>query len=130
VGGFYVGQKDTIISLLRQNGVMTQGALTETMYGDKHHTPNIYSALMSLVNAGVVIRTGHNLSYYSLDGVTVIKPAPKATTSKREYRDVSSDVINNETLNEASVKTGDFHSFKAQYNGSKPPRFLLPFDYH
>jgi hypothetical protein len=85
---------------------------------------------MSLVNVGVVIRTGHNLSYYSLDGVTVIKPAPKATTSKREYRDVSSDVINNETLNEASVKTGDFHSFKAQYNGSKPPRFLLPFDYH
>lgn len=97
-----MGQKDTIISLLRQNGVMTQGALAETMYGDKHHTPNIYSALMSLVNAGVVVRTGHNPSYYSLDGVAVIKPAPKATTSKREYRDVSSDVINNETLNEAS----------------------------
>lgn len=98
-----MGQKDTIIFLLRQNGVMTQGALAEAMYGDKHHTPNIYSALMSLVNSGIVFRTGQNPAYYSLDGVVDVKPAQKATTSKRTYRDVSGDVINNETLNEAAA---------------------------
>lgn len=58
-----MGQKDTIISLLQQNGIMTQGALAEAMYGDKHHMPNIYSALMSLVNAGVVLRTGKTLHF-------------------------------------------------------------------
>lgn len=31
-----MGQKDTIISLLQQNGIMTQGALAEAMYGDKY----------------------------------------------------------------------------------------------
>lgn len=98
-----MGQKDTIISLLQQNGIMTQGALAEAMYGDKHHMPNIYSALMSLVNAGVVLRTGQNPAFYSLGGVVDIKPVQKPSTTKKTYRDVSGDVINNEALDEASA---------------------------
>ena len=98
-----MGQKDTILFLLQQNGVMTQGALAEAMYGDKHHTPNIYSALMSLVSAGVILRTGQNPAYYSLSGIIDIKPMQKSNTSKRTYRDVSGDVINDKTLNEVSA---------------------------
>ena len=98
-----MGQKDTIISLLQQRGVLTQGALAEAMYGDKNHMPNIYSALMSLVNAGVVLRTGQNPAYYSLVGGAEIKPIEKTSASKKTYRDVSGDVISNETLDEASA---------------------------
>jgi hypothetical protein len=98
-----MGQKDTIISLLQQRGVLTQGALAEAMYGDKNHMPNIYSALMSLVNAGVVLRAGQNPAYYSLVGGAEIKPIEKTSTSKKTYRDVSGDVISNETLDEASA---------------------------
>lgn len=98
-----MGQKETIVSLLQQQGVMTQGALAEAMYGDKHHMPNIYSALMSLVNAGVVLRAGQNPSYYSLNGAVEIKPVQRTNTSKKVYRNVSSDVISNETLDEASA---------------------------
>ena len=36
-----MGQKDTIISLLQQNGIMTQGALAEAMYGDKRYFSDI-----------------------------------------------------------------------------------------
>ena len=98
-----MGQKETIVSLLQQQGIMTQGALAEAMYGDKHHMPNIYSALMSLVNAGVVLRAGQNPSYYSLNGAVEIKPVQRTNTSKKVYRNVSSDVISNETLDEASA---------------------------
>ncbi len=98
-----MSQKDTIISLLQQNDVMTQGTLAEAMYGDKHHTPNIYAALMSLVNAGTVLRTGQNPAYYSLNGAVSIQPVYKTSTPKKTYRDVSGDVINNETLDQASA---------------------------
>ena len=37
---------------------MTQLALTEAIYGDKNHGPNIYGALKGLVNSGIVLRTG------------------------------------------------------------------------
>lgn len=36
-----MSQKGDIINLLKSNGAMTQGALAETMYGDKNHGPNI-----------------------------------------------------------------------------------------
>ncbi len=35
---------------------MTQGELAEAIYGDSFHTPNIYSALMGLVNEKVIMR--------------------------------------------------------------------------
>ena len=43
-----MSQKETIVDLLRKNGVMTQGDLAESIYGDKGHSPNIYSALDEL----------------------------------------------------------------------------------
>ena len=98
-----MGQKDTIISLLQQQGVMTQGALAEAIYGDKNHMPNIYASLMALVKTGIVHRTGEKPAYYSLDGTAAIKPKETAEKAKKTYRDVSGDVISNETLDEASA---------------------------
>ena len=98
-----MSQKDTIISLLQQHGEMTQGALAEAMYGDKNHMPNIYASLMALVKAGIVHRTGEKPAYYSLVGTAAIKPIETARKAKKTYRDVSNDVISNETLDEASA---------------------------
>lgn len=53
-----MGQKETIVDLLKINETMTQLALAEAIYGDKNHGPNIYGALMGLVNSGIVLRTG------------------------------------------------------------------------
>ena len=60
-----MGQKETIVDLLKTNGTMTQLALAEAIYGDKNHGPNIYGALMGLVNSGAVLRTGSQPAYYS-----------------------------------------------------------------
>ena len=98
-----MSQIDTIISLLQQHGEMTQGALAEAMYGDKNHMPNIYASLMALVKAGIVHRTGEKPAYYSLVGTAAIKPIETARKAKKTYRDVSDDVISNETLDEASA---------------------------
>ena len=98
-----MGQKNTIISLLQQHGKMTQGALAEAMYGDKNHMPNIYASLMALVKTGTVHRTGEKPAYYSLVGTAAIKPFETARKVKKTYRDVSGDVICNETLDEASA---------------------------
>lgn len=48
-----------LVSLLRVNGIMTQGELAEAIYGDKLHTPNIYSALMSLVGSNRISDQEH-----------------------------------------------------------------------
>ena len=69
-----MGQKETIVNLLKTNDIMTQGALAEAIYGDKSHGPNIYAALTGLVKSGVVLRIGSNPSYYSLSGGEVIIP--------------------------------------------------------
>lgn len=96
-----MSQKEDIINLLKSNGAMTQGALAETMYGDKNHGPNIYAALIALVNTGVVLRTGSNPSYYSLSGVEAVIPERVSKSAKKEYRDVSVDVITNASIEEA-----------------------------
>lgn len=64
--------KEIIINLLKINGTMTQGALAEAMYGDKKHSPNIYTALSGLVTDRVILRTGRQPSYYSLSGREVV----------------------------------------------------------
>lgn len=93
--------KETLIDLLETNGTMTQGALAELVYGDKKHSPGIYAALMALVNSGVVNRTGSNPAYYSLTDTDIIIPPKKQPLSKKEYRDVTDDVITNEAMEEA-----------------------------
>lgn len=95
-----MGQKETIVDLLKTNGTMTQLALAEAIYGDKNHGPNIYGALMGLVNSGVVLRTGSQPAYYSLTGADIVIPE-KVTQPKKGVRDVSGDEITNETIEEA-----------------------------
>lgn len=95
-----MGQKETIVDLLKTNGTMTQLALAEAIYGDKNHGPNIYGALMGLVNSGVVLRTGSQPTYYSLSGADIVIPE-KVTQPKKGVRDISGDEITNETIEEA-----------------------------
>ena len=97
-----MGQKETIVNLLNTYGTMTQRALAEAIYGDKNHGPNIYAALMGLVNSGAVLRTGSNPSYYSLSGVDIIIPE-KPVQTKKGYRDVTGDAITNEAMEEAEA---------------------------
>lgn len=96
-----MSQKETLIDLLETNGTMTQGALAELVYGDKKHSPGIYAALMALVNSGVVNCTGSNPAYYSLTDTDIIIPPKKQPLSKKQYRDVTDDVITNEAMEEA-----------------------------
>ena len=95
-----MGQKEQIIELLTNNGVMTQVDLSEGVYGDRKHSSAIYASLMSLVEKGVVLRTGSNPSYYSLSGEEVEIPQTQSKSTK-EYRDVSGDVITNESIEAA-----------------------------
>lgn len=95
-----MGQKETIVDLLKTNGTMTQLALAEAIYGDKNHGPNIYSVLMGRVNSGAVLRTGSQPAYYSLSGADIVIPE-KVTQPKKGVRDVSGDEITNETIEEA-----------------------------
>lgn len=70
-----MSQKKRIISLLQVNGIMTQGELAEAIYGDKLHTPNIYSALMSLVNSNNITRSGSHPARYSLSETPISEQA-------------------------------------------------------
>ena len=103
-----MGQKEMIISLLKSNGFMTQAELAYTMYGEKGHAPNIYSALSGLVSAGLVVRTGNNPSYYFQSGVEFISPTKKVKT-KKGIRNVTDVIITNATIEdvEAMVEATD-----------------------
>ena len=97
-----MSQKDDIIESLRINPVMTQLELSEALYGDRKHGPNIYGALTSLVSNNIVTRTGSNPSYYSLGDVDFASSIIiTKNTLKTKYRDVSKDIINNDTLEES-----------------------------
>lgn len=93
-----MSQKLTIIKLL-EDRPMTQGELSLAIYNDNKHMPSIYSALMSLVDSGIVIRTGSHPSVYSLSGVEVLMPVKVTPLKKnKSYIDVQ---ITNETIEEA-----------------------------
>lgn len=98
-----MSQRDSIIALLQNHEALTQSALAEYMYRDKQHTPNIYSALKNLVKSGVVYQIGSNPAFYSLNSTAEIQPAVNASKKKKEYRDVSGDIISNDTLDEVSA---------------------------
>lgn len=95
-----MGQKETIVDLLKTNGTMTQLDLAEAIYDDRKHGPNIYGALMGLVDTGVVLRTGSQPAYYSLTGADIVIPE-KVVQPKKGVRDISGDEITNETIEEA-----------------------------
>lgn len=96
-----MSQKEKIISLLQLNGIMTQSELAEAIYGDKLHTPNIYSSLMSLVTNNNVIRSGANPARYSLNGTPVSKQAimkKKNSLPKSEITEVQQDKAQQKTV--------------------------------
>lgn len=92
----------TKISELLKNKPMTQGELAFVIYGDNRHVPNIYSALMSLVNEGHVIRTGSNPSLYSLVGTEI--PIPEKTNKMKKNRSHIDVIITNELIEEAHIR--------------------------
>lgn len=77
-----MGRKETIVSLLQTNGTMTQSELAKAIYGDRFHTSNIYTALMSLVSSNIVARTEAYPAKYSLNGIPV-----ERQTSVSKYTD-------------------------------------------
>lgn len=93
-----MGQKEKIINILKTNGAMTQGSLAESIYNDKLHGPNIYNALMSLVEKEIVVRKGSNPSYYVLSNADIDITVNKTKDTKK-IRDVSGDLITNESIN-------------------------------
>ena len=95
-----MGQKEDIVNLLNVNSTMTQGALAEAIYGDKKHSPNIYAALKAMVDKGIIVRTGNNPSYYSMSDGEIKLPEKTKQPNKKEMRDVSGDVISNESIEE------------------------------
>jgi len=96
-----VSQKTELLELLK-NKPMTQGELAFSIYGDNKHMPNIYSALMSLVKDGYVVRTGRNPSFYSLTGLEFSLPA-KTKKSKKD-RSLIDVIITNELIEDAHRK--------------------------
>lgn len=97
-----MSQKEMIVNLLKSNESMTQGDLAAAIYGDKNHSSNIYASLTGLVKKGIVLRTGSSPSYYSLTGVKVIR-SENSVRGPKKYRDVSDDVISNETMEEIEL---------------------------
>lgn len=95
-------QKDKIINLLKENEVMTQKELAEAIYGDKKHASYIYSSLMNLVNIGTVLRAGSNPAYYSIYETGNLV-SEKISQRRKEYRDISNDIISNEAMEEAEL---------------------------
>ncbi|MBQ3257597.1 MAG: hypothetical protein IJA67_09305 [Oscillospiraceae bacterium] len=78
-----MGVKENILAQLRVKGSMTQLDLSEAIYGDRKHGPNVYPALMSLVSSGAVLRKGANPARYSLSG-NAEPPTAAVTAPKRE----------------------------------------------
>lgn len=74
-----MNQKEQLITLLKDNSVMTQGQLAEAIYADKNHGPAIYASLMKLVESGIVIRSGSHPAYYSLSGSDIVIPQKEST---------------------------------------------------
>ncbi len=98
-----MSQKEEILALLQNGQALTQTQVAEAVYGDRKHTPHVYSALQSLVKEGVVIRKGAKPALYSLSDVSSTVPiSAPAVKGKKQPRDVSHDVISNETLDKAS----------------------------
>lgn len=55
------------------------------------------------MNNGVVVRVGNHPSYYSLSGAEIIIPEKTKQLSKKEWRDVTKDIITNETIEEVEA---------------------------
>lgn len=89
-----IKQKEKIVLLLRAGSAMTQGELAEAMYGDSFHTPNIYSALMGLVNEKVIMRLDGYPARYSIYGTSAIQQTARQDCAEQ----ASCDEIKHQTM--------------------------------
>ena len=102
-----MGQREKIISLLQNGNAMTPKELAERIYHGDYQMQYVYMLLHSLERDGVVTRTDSRPAFYSLSGVPMpVSPTRKA---KKAKRDISGDVISDETLDKAAedVKNTD-----------------------
>ena len=110
-----MGQKEKIVDLLKANGAMTQAVLAESIYRDKKHSSNIYGTLMGLVKSGVVLKSEISPFTYTLSGINTAKKEG-TTRMKRGKRDVSSDVITNESLEELERQVAESDNYGTENN--------------
>lgn len=89
-----IKQKEKIVLLLRAGSAMTQGELAESIYGDSFHTPNIYSALMGLVNEKVIMRLDGYPARYSIYGTSAIQQTARQDCAEQ----ASCDEIKHQTM--------------------------------
>lgn len=89
-----IKQKEQIVLLLRAGSAMTQGELTEAIYGDSFHTSNIYSALMALVNEKVIMRLDGYPARYSIYGTSAIQQTARQDCAEQ----ASCDEIEHQTM--------------------------------
>lgn len=89
-----IKQKEKIVLLLRAGSAMTQGELAEAIYGDSFHTPNIYSALMGLVNEKVIMRLDGYPARYSIYGTSAIQQTARQDCAEQ----ASCDEIKHQTM--------------------------------
>ena len=89
-----IKQKEKIVLLLRAGSAMTQGELAEAIYGDSFHTSNIYSALMALVNAKVIMRLDGSPARYSIYGTSAIQQTARQDCAEQ----ASCDEIEHQTM--------------------------------
>lgn len=108
-----MGQKEKIVELLEVKGSLTQSELAESIYGDKDHNSNIYSALSNLVSSGVLLKSESSPFTYSLSGNDTTDNEVPAQ-NKKDKRDVSGDVISNETLEETESQVAETVNYGAE----------------
>lgn len=107
--------KDEITNLLKIRRAMTQDSLAESIYRDKNHSSNIYDALTSLVDSGVVLKSEISPFTYTLSEINTAKKEG-TTRMKRGKRDVSSDVITNESLEELERQVAESDNYGTENN--------------
>ena len=108
-----MGLKETITNLLTNQRAMTQSELAESIYGDKNHNSNIYGALTNLVSNGVLLKSKVSPFTYTLSGTDVTNNE-MTTRKKKDKRDVSGDVITNETLEEVESQVAKTVNYGAE----------------
>jgi len=107
--------RELIIAALNKKQILTQIQLSEEIYGDKKHGPNIYGALTSLVSDAVISKSGQQPAYYSLTGKEIPK-GEKKSSRKKQLRDVSNDIISNETLDQTEEQVMNTESYGSENN--------------
>ena len=104
-----MSQKEKIIELLKCHHTLTQGELSEKIYGDSYSMSKIYASLMSLVKRGFVIRTGSHPSYYSLSNLEVILDS--GAFPKVCKKNVTQVTINNEMIEKIHLQVEQSDSY-------------------